>query len=220
MPLRLICLSFAVAITASLVGQQAVVHVTAADHRAGRGDSVGTYTDIRRKGGEYVLRFSGKVGVREVACADIWGFTVNDVLYRIHPVERVPVRLMAQGAVCYYENGFAHLRMQRTGSELEPSGPGHRSYVGRTLEGDIVPAVFAAGDGGAAGRFRAQHPELELLCACIGADDDLHRTRQCVVDFEAMLEGDDHLRQVMRVDRKIEGMGEDTFAPCRKRPPR
>ncbi|MDX9751090.1 MAG: hypothetical protein RBT71_08435 [Flavobacteriales bacterium] len=162
----------------------------------GAGEPAGTYRDIVRRGGRYLLRFQGAGAARTVACADIWGFTVNDVLFRVHPQEQVPVRLMAHGAVCYYENGFAHLRMQRTGSELEPAGPGHRSYIGRSLDGAIVPAVFTPGDDGPAARFRAAHPQLEVLFECIGGQDDLDNTRQCVVDFEALLEGDGHLRAV------------------------
>ena len=175
------------------VAQRTVIYRSYDAFRSGNGEESGTYKDIRKKGGVYELRLQRDGHTHEVKCTEIWGLTVNDVLFRIHPVDGVPVRLMAQGAVCYYENGFAHLRMQRTGSELEPSGPGSRSYLGRTLDGEVVPAVFKDDDGPSA-RFRSGNPQLEPLFHCIGEHDDLNNTRQCVVDFEAMLEGDGHLR--------------------------
>ncbi|MCW5899555.1 MAG: hypothetical protein KIT10_09825 [Flavobacteriales bacterium] len=166
------------------------VYRSPAEMHAKRGEQVGDLLDVIPHLGRPVLLVEQEGSRRRIPCRDLWGFSYKGILFRIEPQGHLPVRLMAHGALCYYENGLAHLRMQRDGTELETFDLGHRSYISRHLEGELVPAIFPEGDArGAAARFRQAHRQFEPLFQCIGAVDDLDNTRQCVVDFEAALEG-------------------------------
>lgn len=175
-------------------GAQVVLYSTVEAYRTHKGEEVGAFVELRAVRRDHILAVDKDGTRREVPCSTLWGFSYGDVVYRINPDERhAPVRLWTQGGLCYYENGHAHLRMQHERLEqvMFAEGQGHRSYVSKDLEGPIVPAVFREGDErSASGRFRAAHPQYAPLYTCIGDADELDRTRQCVVDFEVMLEGE------------------------------
>ncbi|MBL8009916.1 MAG: hypothetical protein JNJ64_04865 [Flavobacteriales bacterium] len=181
-------------VLAGIVQAQVVLFPSADAYRTRAGEPVGSFVELVPAGRGHRLTVEKDGARREVACSTLWGFSYGDVVYRINPEERhAPVRLWTHGGICYYENGHAHLRMQHERLEqvMFAEGQGHRSYVSKDLEGPIVPAVFREGDErSASGRFRAAHPQYTPLFTCIGDADDLDRTRQCVVDFEVMLEGE------------------------------
>ncbi|MBL7962740.1 MAG: hypothetical protein JNM31_02745 [Flavobacteriales bacterium] len=174
----------------TLLCAQVTLHHNAAEYRANTGEDLGQYVDVVIAMGRYVLVVRKDGVERRLPCKDLWGFTYKGVLFRFSSEGHVPVRLMKEGAMCYFENGFAHLRMVHDGTEVAHATQGHRSYLSRDLDGPIVPAVFKEGDGrSASGRYRAQYPAFEALFTCIGDQDDLEHNRQCVVDFEVALEG-------------------------------
>lgn len=155
------------------------------------GEAVGDFVDLYPIMGQWTLIFEKDGAKRKVKCKDIWGFTYKGVLFRINDEGPIPVRLMTEGAVCYYENGFAHLVMQRDSIETAGYEFGHASYLSKDIKGPIVPALFKEADArSASGRFRSEYPMLEPLFKCIGTRDDMDPVRQCIVDFEAGLLGD------------------------------
>ncbi len=179
-----------VSVAAIGLAAQTMVYRSVADHQNKRGEDMGEYVDIAPVMGQYVLFFNRKGEEVKVRCKDIWGFVYKGVLFRTGPDGHAPVRLMTKGAVCYYENGFAHLTMQRDRTEHAGYDTGHASYLSRHLEGEVVPAVFKNDDKrSASARFRQAHPQFEKLFVCIGDTNEMDNTRQCVVDFEASLEG-------------------------------
>ncbi len=154
------------------------------------GEAVGEFVDLYPVMGQWTLFFEKEGAKRKVKCKDIWGFTYKGILFRIDEEGNIPVRLMTEREVCYYENGFAHLRMLRDTSELAGYEYGHSAYLSKDIKGAIVPAIFSKDDDRtASGKFRLTYPGLEPLFMCIGATDDMTTIRQCVVDFEAGLEG-------------------------------
>ncbi len=154
------------------------------------GEPVGNFVDVYPIMGQWTLIFQKDGTKRKVKCKDIWGFTYKGILFRINDEGPIPVRLMTEGAVCYYENGFAHLYMQRDSTELAGFEYGHASYLSKDIKGPIVPAVFKEGDQkSVSSRFRSEYPALEPLFKCIGAQAEMDPIRQCVVDFEAGLLG-------------------------------
>ncbi|MBK6626629.1 MAG: hypothetical protein IPJ87_15635 [Flavobacteriales bacterium] len=197
-PLKAWCtLSLLPVISVFLAGAakaQVVLYPSMEAYRTRAGEAVGAFVELVPAGRDHRITVEKDGARREVGCSTLWGFGYGDVVYRINPDERhAPVRLWTHGGICYYENGHAHLRMQHERLEqvMFAEGQGHRSYVSKDLEGPIVPAVFREGDErSASGRFRAAHPQYAPLYTCIGGADDLDRTRQCVVDFEVMLEGE------------------------------
>lgn len=155
------------------------------------GEAVGEFVDIHPIMGQWTLIFTKDGTRRKVKCRDIWGFTYKGVLFRINEEGPIPVRLMTEGTVCYYENGFAHLFMQREGKELAEYEVGHASYLSMDLKSPIVPAFFTASDArSTSARFRREHPILEPMFRCMEGHEGLDTIRQCVVDFEAGLLGD------------------------------
>jgi hypothetical protein len=150
------------------------------------GEAVGEFVDLYPNMGQWTLLFEKDGVKRKVKCKDIWGFMYKGVLFRINEEGPIPVRVMTEGAVCYYENGFAHLYMQRNDTELGEFEVGHGSYLSKDLRGPMVPAIFKDDDTrSVSGRFRTEYPQLEPLFKCIGDRDQMDTTRQCVVDFEA-----------------------------------
>lgn len=184
-------LSAVLCIAPLVLPAQVVVHRTYDDWLNKRGENVGQFVELVNTMGAYHLVLH-RDGLRhKVRCKEVWGFTYNEELFRIFEEGHVPLRLMYQGSICYYENGFAHLTMQRDRVEEAVAEVGDRSYVSKDLQGPIVPAHFPEGDvRSTSARFRREHPAYEPLFRCIGGHDDLDRTRQCVVDYEVMVEGD------------------------------
>lgn len=166
---------------------QTVLHTSYEDYLQHKGDSLGDFVDAYPVLGHFVLVFHTADGTaeRKVNTRRLWGFTYKNVLFRIARQEHMPVRLMTRGSICYYENGLAHLEMQRDHTESAFFADGERSYVSKDLQSEIVPAHFAANDHRSpSARFAREHPEYATVCTCIGEQEDMDRTRQCVVDFE------------------------------------
>lgn len=154
------------------------------------GEAVGEFVDLYPIMGQWTLIFEKDGLKRKVKCKDIWGFMYKGVLFRINEEGPIPVRLMTEGALCYYENGFAHLAMQRDSTELEEYDFGHGAYLSKDLRSPIVPARFKSGDvRSLSGRFRTEYPAMEPLFKCMEDHTEMDRIRQCVVDFEAGLLG-------------------------------
>lgn len=150
------------------------------------GESVGEYVDLFPAMGQWTLLFEKDGVKRKVKCKDIWGFMYKGVLFRINDEGPLPVRLMTEGSVCYYENGLAHLYMQRDSTETASFELGHAAYLSKDIRGPIVPAVFKENDiRSVSGRFRTEYPGMEPLFKCIGTQAEINPIRQCVVDFEA-----------------------------------
>ena len=133
------------------------------------GEPVGEYVDLFPTMGQWTLLFEKDGVKRKVKCKDIWGFLYKGVLFCINDEGPIPVRLMTEGAVCYYENGFAHLKMLHDDLEIAPYEVGNAAYLSKDLKGQIVPARFQEGDlRSVSARFRTEYPMLEPLYRCIG----------------------------------------------------
>ncbi|HEY0977011.1 MAG TPA: hypothetical protein VGE21_06030 [Flavobacteriales bacterium] len=168
---------------------QTVLYRTRAEHLAGKGEERGNVLDVMPAMGRLVLVLETPGGRERVPCKDLWGFTYQGVLFRIEPGSGLPVRLMSHHTLCYYENGLAHLTMQRERTEAATFEFGDAAYLSTDLDGTIVPARFRGKDIPVASRrFDAAHPELESLITCIGAGAELEHIRQCVVDHEVSVE--------------------------------
>ncbi|MFT3884288.1 MAG: hypothetical protein QM724_02305 [Flavobacteriales bacterium] len=125
---------------------QTVVYPAYEQYVQHRGDTLGDFVEAYPVLGRFVLVFGKDDGQERVHSRRIWGFTYNGVLFRIREADSMPVRLMAKGAICYYENGLAHLEMQRDHVEQAFFNDGERSYLSKDLQSEIVPAHFTEGD--------------------------------------------------------------------------
>lgn len=119
----------------------------------------------------------------------VWGFMNRGALYRIEREGFLPVRLMAQGPICYWENGLAHLHMQRDSVEVSAIEYGAPAYLSHDLGSEIVPALFKPDDTRSpSGKFRLAWPGYAALLERIGEDSDMDRIRQAVVDYNVAVE--------------------------------
>jgi hypothetical protein len=168
---------------------QAVVFDSYADYVAEQGREAGEFVDAFPVLGRFTFEFEQDGRRQRVRGQDIWGFTYRGVLFRIHHHAAMPMRLMARGEVCYYENGFAHLDMQRDRKEAGFYEHGYQACLSTDLEAPMVPASFSEEEAPPeATAFCTARPALRHLCGCIGAGQDIGRTRQCVVDYEVAME--------------------------------
>ncbi|MGV9013472.1 MAG: hypothetical protein ACOH13_12835 [Flavobacteriales bacterium] len=139
--------------------------------------------------GRFVITYEVNGSSKTTACRRIWGFQFDRTLYRIAPEGKIPVRLMAEGAVYYWENGFAHLRMQRDSLEASAYDYGRFSYLSMDRMSEIVPACFQGKQmSKASERFKDAYPAYADMLGCIGAGTDQDSTRQCVVEYEVAVE--------------------------------
>lgn len=178
----------ALAIPAAAMGQGMLYH-SAADHAQNKGDTVEGAIDVMPSMGRFVVVYVQGGKRKQVATRKVWGFMNKGALYRIEPEGNLPVRLMAQGPIYYWENGLAHLRMQNDLLEASGISYGWASYLSQGLESEIVPAVFGGSPAiPAAERFRAERPEYATLLGQIGTGADLQRVRQLVVEYAVAAE--------------------------------
>ena len=155
----------------------------------GRGKDGGEFVDTRVHMGRHVLVLRQDGKEVKVPFKKLWGFSLNLMLFRVLEPDQVPLRVMLQGGLCYYEPGLAHLRMWRDSSTTAMVERGPLAYLSRDLSSPIIPAEFGSEEDPMRGdAFRREHPQFEQLFACIGKGEDVEHTRQCVVDFEVLLE--------------------------------
>ncbi len=174
--------------TTSVMAQNALFRSHEA-YVAKQGDAVDGLIDVEPQLGRFTVVFEKEGRKRHISTRKVWGFMNNGALYRMEQESKLPVRLMAQGAIFYWENGFAHLRMQQDSTAAASIEYGYAAYLSRDLQGPIVPAVFAVDDTkSASAKFKAAWPAYKDLLESIGAGDGMDRVRQLVVEYEVAVE--------------------------------
>lgn len=178
-----------------LIGAACVAHAQSALYRSyeeyaqQRGEPVDRITEVVPSMGRFVVLYSKDGTGGQLPVRKLWGFMNRGVLYRMEQQDKLPVRLMAQGAIYYWENGFAHLHMQRDSTVAAGFEQGHAAYLSRDVQSTIVPAVFKADDTkSASAQFKAAWPAYRELLDRIGEGNDLDRVRQLVADYEVAVE--------------------------------
>ena len=168
---------------------QSVIYRSYDEYVAKQGESVDGTIDVVPNMGRFVVSYVKAGSKNNLATRKVWGFMNEGFLYRIEPEGHLPVRLMAQGAIFYWENGFAHLRMQRDSTEASGFEYGRASYLSRELQSTIVPAIFKADDTkSASAKFKNAYPAYAELLGRIGEGADMDIVRQLVVDYEVAVE--------------------------------
>ena len=154
-----------------------------------QGETVNGPIDVKPQLGRFTVTFEKDGRKRHIPTRKVWGFMNNGALYRIEQEGKLPVRLMAQGAIYYWENGFAHLHMQRDSAGVSGFEYGNASYLSRNLESEIVPATFKPEDTKSVSAiFKAAWPAYQALLEQIGEGNDMDRVRQFVVEYEVAVE--------------------------------
>lgn len=117
---------------------QGTIFYTYKDFKADKGVPVGEYKMKYHVMGRYVMKFEGEMGKTKVEMHKIWGFALGEGLFRIN--ERgFPVRLLSNGKVCYYGNGFAHMSMIIQNTNEGTYRDGYAYYFSNDINSEIVP---------------------------------------------------------------------------------
>lgn len=168
---------------------QNVIYRSYEEYRAKQGEAVDGGIDVVPDLGRFVVSYVKDGSKKHRPTRKVWGFLSRGFLYRIEREGHLPVRLMAQGAICYWENGFAHLRMQRDSAEAAGFEYGHASYLSHNVLSEIVPASFKADDTKSpSAKFKKAWPAYADLLDRIGEGADMDRLRQLVVDYDVAVE--------------------------------
>ena len=193
---RLILL-LALAISGGMMAQN-VIFRSYAEYAAQTGEQVEGQIDVAPNMGRLVVTYVKDGSKKHTPTRKVWGFLNEGFLYRIESEGNLPVRLMAQGAIFYWENGFAHLRMQLDSTEAAIVEYGYASYLSRDMQSEIVPAHFPPDDTKSpSAKFKAAWPAYAELLDRIGEGTNMDIVRQCVVDYaveveEGRLAGPEH----------------------------
>ncbi|HRO40449.1 MAG TPA: hypothetical protein PLV70_08410 [Flavobacteriales bacterium] len=168
---------------------QGVLFRNYGEYEAKAGEPVAGLITVEPHWGRFMVACEKEGRTVRIPTRRIWGFLNKGMLYRIEQEGRLPVRLMSQGAIWYWENGFAHLRMQKDSAEAAGFEYGHAAYLSHDLKGTIVPAAFAVDDTrSASAKFKAAWPAYKDLLESIGDGTDMDRVRQLVVEYEVAVE--------------------------------
>ncbi len=122
----------------------------------------------------------------KVQSNDIWGFVYKDALYRIAVLDQLPVKLISNGKIHYYENGWAHIIMARNGT-TEGDVLGSKCYVSENIYSEIInlPENKVVKKLPRIVELMASFPEYVTLFECMGKGYDIERIRKCISTFEA-----------------------------------
>lgn len=168
---------------------QNVIYRSYEEYTGKQGEEVDGPIDVVPDLGRFVVSYVKDGSKKHRPTRKVWGFLNGGALYRIEPEGHLPVRLMAQGAIFYWENGFAHLRMQHDSAEAAGFQYGQASYLSRDLQSEIVPASFKADDTKSpSAKFKKAWPAYADLLDRIGEGADMDRVRQLVVDYDVAVE--------------------------------
>ena len=118
-------------------------------------------------------------------CNTYWGFTYNDQLFRVDKLSQ-PVRVIINGKIIYYENGYANLCMIRDNTTNALFDIGYYCYVSKDLNSDIVPfpSTIMSDAYGQIKTFKTENPKYKTLFSCIEKNYKYENVRACVESYE------------------------------------
>lgn len=136
-----------------------------------RGYSHSTYANLK-------LFFKGENKRKEktkVKCKKIWGFTYKGKLFRCTK-KGIPLMLVNEGKIFYYENGVAHLYLL-DGSDTGWYGKGGCCYFSKSMNSSINQLEK---------KFIKKNTQYSQLSSCIKSKkiSDYVLVRSCVFEFE------------------------------------
>lgn len=118
---------------------------------------------------------------KTINCKDIWGFRMDDMLFRVHKKFKQPAKVMYEGSVVYYENGLAHLEMIKQDREFINITTGYAVYFSKDLSSELVPMPSSGQTGGKGyKKFKNENPKLQSFFKCVDQAPVFYSIRECV----------------------------------------
>lgn len=167
---------------------QIVIFQTYEDYKNGVGekyDSYRGYTSVLNNLKLNLVKDNKNVNV---SCENMWGLTYNDVVFRIDNSSKPYqiARLIFNGKICYYENGYAHLEMIRDNKTTGDFSIGNLNSLSKDINSEIcaLPFNMAIELKRKYNAFKEEYPEYKSIFECIGKDFSQKNVLSCVQLFE------------------------------------
>jgi len=158
------------------------VYKTYEDFTEDRGEDYDSFKHCNHGMGSVTMVFLRDGEKKKVACKDIWGFRYKDALFRVEKTYSQPARLLVEGALCFYGNGWAHLTMLKDGVSEASYPVGAESYLSSGVRAPLIPG----GPGGPAfveEAARKLGTKYRPFFACVGKDGSNEKFFQCLKEF-------------------------------------
>lgn len=179
-------LIFFFALCSATLKAQVEVYRTYEDYQNGVSESYELYGGSMHMGGRASLFFYKNDKKTTIKCKEMWGFKYKDVLFRNDVVNSHPTRVVIEGKVVYYENGFAHLEMLKYNKKEGKYELGRFCYLSKDLNSEIIPIPAHDKDYLKAMKpFKAQYPEFQSMYECIEKEYSIDNVKGCVEKLEA-----------------------------------
>lgn len=163
-----------------------VIYKTYEDYLAKNGEVFDEYEKCVAVFGRCTLYLKKDGKTYKKACSSFWGFTYNDQLFRVDTKLGQPARVIINGKIVYYENGYANLCMIRDNIPYAIFDVGYFCYVSKDLTSNLVPFPGTTISDAYAQikAFKAENPQYKSLFSCIEKDYDYVKVKGCVESFE------------------------------------
>lgn len=162
-----------------------VIYKTYEDYLAKKGEAFDEYEKCVSVFAKCTLYLKRDGKTYKKACSSFWGFTYNDQLFRVDKLSQ-PARVIINGKIVYYENGYANLCMIRDNTANAYFDIGYYCYVSKDLTSEIVPFPGSMVSDAYAKikAFKADNPKYKTLFSCIEKNYKYENVRTCVESFE------------------------------------
>lgn len=161
---------------------QFVVYKSYEDYTEEKGTSYEDYLDYRGMEKVTLILKQGNEKVK-LDCEDFWGFTYKDKLFRVTKDEAIPVCLLNNGKIYYYENGIVYLEaLKKNPGSVELQNMADYFFFSVDLKSDIIDLPILLSKKPFK-EFKSAHPEYNSLFDCIASYMDPGIIRSCVNTF-------------------------------------
>jgi hypothetical protein len=161
---------------------QFVAYKSYEDYTKGKGTNYEDYLNYRGTEQVTLILKQGNEKVK-LDCEDIWGFTYKDKLFRVTQDEAIPVCLLNNGKISYYEMGIVYLEaMKKEPGSVELQNMADYFFFSVDLKSEIIDLPILTNKKSFK-EFKSAHPEYKSLFDCIATYMDPSLVRNCVNTF-------------------------------------
>lgn len=174
-----------VLLSITVFAEQNMLFMTYNDLKSGKGIPYDELYLMSPFGKGLVVSFMANGKKEKHHTKEFWGFIYKDALYRVAQCDMQLVKLISNGKIHYYENGWAHISMAKHDSNTGEV-VGSKCYVSKGINTPIfnLPENKVAKKQDDIKGLMASNPEYVPLFECIGKGYDIERIRKCVATFE------------------------------------
>ncbi len=162
---------------------QLTIYDSFEDYKNKKGELIGTYLKIKRGANSMGLVARKGADKEKILFKNIWGFSIDGDIYRVTEKYHVPVMLIDEGEICYYENGYGHLNMIEDYKEKGEMVEGAFCYISNDVNSELVAIPEMSFDyRKRMKKLKSKHPEFTEILDCIAVSRDPQNVLPCIKD--------------------------------------